>query len=316
MRGFNIEDRRFLQGFNELKEKSEATVDKKRVASYSEDTVTEHFFGAGRLEDVLIATGILDPVTKKIADGQHVIVSRTSLTEGLTPDEISRFDERIHEELGFSAYSLLSLIECGIQTCESRLKRYKKLDGELTARGVPRPVLVMTNNHVSQYHEYVMDYCKSVGILQWSEKPMAVGMLSPLKTPTLPEVRSKKRLTDVSWSVSFNDVIGLKKAKKAEISAAAEAILKARIERAAKTLQRVETTAVNAARKAGEAATLACVWDKCAQGCTCPILFFSGVRVPCVIKGLKKCSACGDIKKSVCQKRQCKEAIAIRELAM
>jgi hypothetical protein len=55
--------------------------------------------------------------------------------------------------------------------------------------------------------------------------------------------------------------------------------------------------------------------DKCAQGCKCPILFFSSAHVPCVIKGLKKCSACSDIKKSVCQKRQCKEAIVIRELA-
>jgi hypothetical protein len=55
--------------------------------------------------------------------------------------------------------------------------------------------------------------------------------------------------------------------------------------------------------------------DKCAQGCKCPILFFSSAHVPCVIKVLKKCSACSDIKKSVCQKRQCKEAIVIRELA-
>jgi len=37
--------------------------------------------------------------------------------------------------------------------------------------------------------------------------------------------------------------------------------------------------------------------------------------VPCVMKGLQKCSAGSDIKKSVCQKRQCKEAIAFRELA-
>jgi hypothetical protein len=38
----------------ETKEKSEATVDKKRVAAYTEDTVTEHFFGAAGLEDSLI----------------------------------------------------------------------------------------------------------------------------------------------------------------------------------------------------------------------------------------------------------------------
>ena len=71
---------------------------------------------------------------------------------------------------------------------------------------------------------------------------------------------------------------------------------------------------MNAARKAGEAATLACAGDTCAQGCKCPMLFLSGARVPCVVKGLKKCSAHGDMKKSVCQKRHCKEAISMREL--
>jgi len=145
----------------------------------------------------------LDPVTRKIADGRHVVVSRTSLTKGLAPEKMSIIDERIHEKMGFSAYSLLSLTECGSQTGDSLLKRYKKLDRELTARGVPRPVLVMTDNHFSQYDEYVMDYCLSVGILQWIKKPMAVGMRSPLKTPALPEKRSKKRLTDVSGSFSL-----------------------------------------------------------------------------------------------------------------
>ena len=154
MLGFNIEDRRFLPGSNELKEKSETTVDKKRVAAYSEETVIERFFGADGSEDFPIAAGILDLVTKKIADGRHVIVSRTSLTEGLAPEEMSKLDERIHEKMGFSAHSLLSLTECGSQTGESLLKSYKKLDRDLTARGVPRPVLVMTDNHFSQYDEY------------------------------------------------------------------------------------------------------------------------------------------------------------------
>jgi hypothetical protein len=74
MRGFNNENRRFLQGSNELKEKSEATVDKKWFAAYSEDTAIEIFFGADGLKDFLIAAGILDPVTNKIAAGRHGIV--------------------------------------------------------------------------------------------------------------------------------------------------------------------------------------------------------------------------------------------------
>jgi hypothetical protein len=73
MRGLNIEESRFLHEFNERKEKSEATGDKKRVATYLEDTVTEHLFGAAGLKDFLITADIMDPVTKKSADEHHVI---------------------------------------------------------------------------------------------------------------------------------------------------------------------------------------------------------------------------------------------------
>ena len=173
-----------------------------------------------------------------------------------------------------------------------------------------------STERVKRKLEQVMQAAK-----EWEEfqtNPMTVGMLVPLKMPALPEKRSKKRLTDVSGSFSFNDIIGLKKKGKAETAAAAEAIVTARTDRVANAARRGETAAVNAARKVGEAATLASAWDKCAQGqgCKCPFVFFGGARMPCVILGLKKCSACGDIKKSVCAKRQCKEAIAARELAL
>ena len=65
MLGFNIEDRRFLPGSNELKEKSETTVDKKGVEAYSEETVIERFFGADGTEDFRLAAGILDPSPRR-----------------------------------------------------------------------------------------------------------------------------------------------------------------------------------------------------------------------------------------------------------
>ena len=64
MLGFNIENRRFLQWSNELRENGQATVDK-TSAAYSEDTAIERFFGADGLKDFLIAAGILDTVTKR-----------------------------------------------------------------------------------------------------------------------------------------------------------------------------------------------------------------------------------------------------------
>jgi len=160
-----------------------------------------------------------------------------------------------------------------------------------------------STERVKRKLEQVMQAAK-----EWEEfqtNPMTVGMLVPLKVPAPPEKRSKKRLTDVSGSFSFNDIIGLKKKGKAETAAAAEAIVTARTDRVANAARRGETAAVNAARKVGEAATLASAWDKCAQGqgCKCPFVFFGGARMPCVILGLKKCSACGDVKKSVCAKR-------------
>jgi hypothetical protein len=38
----------------------------------------------------------------------------------------------------------------------------------------------MTDNHVSRYDDDVMDYCKSVDILQWSERPMTSGIFQAL----------------------------------------------------------------------------------------------------------------------------------------
>jgi hypothetical protein len=136
--------------------------------------------------------------------------------------------------------------------------------------------------------------------------------------PALPEKRGKKRLTDQCGSFSFNDIIGLKKAGKVATAEAAEAVAVASALRAANAARRGETTAANAARKAGTKATLTSAWDKCAQGqgCKCPIRFFGGALMPCVIKGMKKCSECLDIKKSVCGKTECKEAIAARALAI
>lgn len=70
------------------------------------------------------------------------------------------FDFKIHELEGYSTYALLSVCECGSQTGATLLERYKMLDQELTARGVPRPVVELTDNHASRYDEAVMAYCE------------------------------------------------------------------------------------------------------------------------------------------------------------
>eukprot|EP00959_Pyramimonas_sp_CCMP1952_P398971 8360245-Pyramimonas_sp.AAC.1 len=131
--------------------------------------------------------------------GMHLIVARKSLTESLAPDiACETFDNKIHELEGYGSYSLLSLTECGVQTGESLLQRYKVLDKELIARGVKRPVLEMTDNHVSRYDDEVMEFCQSVGIHQWSEESNTSGIFQALdqnnKTCHVAYDREKKEL--------------------------------------------------------------------------------------------------------------------------
>jgi hypothetical protein len=79
-----------------------------------------------------------------------------------------------------STFGLLSNTECGVQTGESCLEAYKMLDRELTARGIPRPVVMMTDNHSSRKAEAVLAFCKKVGIRQFFEISNASGFLQAL----------------------------------------------------------------------------------------------------------------------------------------
>jgi len=102
--------------------------------------------------------------------GCHLILARSTLTASLGPEEAVVFDSKIHEMEGYSTFCLVSLTEKGSQTGVTLLERYKMLDKELTARDVERPVVEMTDNHVSRYSDEVMEFCKAHGIIQWSEE--------------------------------------------------------------------------------------------------------------------------------------------------
>ncbi|KAK3269961.1 hypothetical protein CYMTET_21613 [Cymbomonas tetramitiformis] len=112
--------------------------------------------------------------------GAHLLLARDTLTESVSPDELSSFDSCIHEHQKLSTYGLLTLNESGCQTGTTLLQRYVMLDAELTARGVPRPVVEMTDNHDSRYDEQVLEFCKEKGIVQWSEKANTSGKFQAL----------------------------------------------------------------------------------------------------------------------------------------
>ncbi|KAK3261760.1 hypothetical protein CYMTET_29349, partial [Cymbomonas tetramitiformis] len=112
--------------------------------------------------------------------GAHLMLARETLTESLSPDEVSVFDSQIHEHQKFSTYGLMTLNESGCQTGVTLLQRYHMLDAELNARGVPRPVVEMTDNHDNRYDEHVLAFCAAKGILQWSEKANTSGKFQAL----------------------------------------------------------------------------------------------------------------------------------------
>ncbi|KAK3261363.1 hypothetical protein CYMTET_29727 [Cymbomonas tetramitiformis] len=112
--------------------------------------------------------------------GAHLMLARETLTESVSPDEVSVFDSQIHEHKKFSTYGLMTLNESGCQTGVTLLQRYHMLDAELNARGVPRPVVEMTDNHDSRYDEHVLAFCAAKGILQWSEKANTSGKFQAL----------------------------------------------------------------------------------------------------------------------------------------
>jgi hypothetical protein len=221
----------------EISEKAEQSVDKKRVAKYTETTVKRHFNAPAGLKSTFIKHGIMDPATGAIRDprrvlnrdempqsldysggkkggkdgvskekpaasahresrecatidmvqdlsgflyGCHLILARSTLTASLGPEEASVFDNNIRELEGYSTFCLVSLMEKGSQTGVTLLERYKMLDQELTARDVERPVVEMTDNHVSRYSDEVMEFCNAHGIIQWSEESQTSAIFQAL----------------------------------------------------------------------------------------------------------------------------------------
>ena len=66
---------------------------------------------------------------------------------------------------------------------------------------------------------------------------------------------------------------------------------------------------ITPSKKVSEMAAVTVAWDKCGVACKCPLVFFGLQRFKCCpVKGMKKCSICGEIKKSTCQKQLCKTA--------
>ncbi|KAK3268255.1 hypothetical protein CYMTET_23230 [Cymbomonas tetramitiformis] len=142
---------------------------------------------------------------------------------------------------------------------------------------------------------------------QWQKyetSPVEQGILNPEVLPPLPARPSKGRLSDKNGSFQFNNILGLKRQKKAEHEAHREQSEFAALQRDLAREQRETNIAEMAAAKAQAATELSAAFDKCGAGCKCDI-FVNLKAVGCSASKLKKCPICSEIKKSkiVCQCR-------------
>ena len=78
------------------------------------------------------------------------------------------------------------------------LESNRVLDKELTERGVPRPVVILTENLSSRKDEAVLNFCQEVGIRQFFELPDTSGFLQA--SSSLPRLSLPLYLCSVAFS--------------------------------------------------------------------------------------------------------------------
>ena len=71
------------------------------------------------------------------------------------PDSLNMFDQVIDERTQISSHGLISQTDNGVQTGTTLLNRLKMLKGELEERGVPFPVVILSDNQLSRKVEFV-----------------------------------------------------------------------------------------------------------------------------------------------------------------
>ena len=113
-------------------------------------------------------------------------------------------------------------------------------------------------------------------------------LVKPKETLAKKRARSGRRLNSGCGSATLAELLDQKEEVIAEEATAAAAV---EARKAAWAARADEATAA--------AAALQSAWEKCGKGCIC------GLAEACPIKGLKRCSTCGDIKSRVCIKKPC-----------
>jgi len=112
--------------------------------------------------------------------GLQFIVGRQTITESLTPDELSHFKNEVLDDFKCSTFGMISNTEHGVQTEAFFFERMKMLDAELALRKVVRPVVVMSDNHASRKGTDCFEWCFARGLRLFFESSNTSGFLQAL----------------------------------------------------------------------------------------------------------------------------------------
>eukprot|EP00958_Prasinococcus_capsulatus_P023688 scaffold3586_cov404-Prasinococcus_capsulatus_cf.AAC.26 len=113
--------------------------------------------------------------------GLVILLARSQFTASMIPDEMEVFTEKIDEEAKFSTYGMVALTERGMQTGQTLLESMRQLDSELSARGVKRPVVIMSDQHASRFDADVLEFCAEHSMRLWLEKPQTSNLFQELE---------------------------------------------------------------------------------------------------------------------------------------
>ncbi|KAK3232570.1 hypothetical protein CYMTET_57074 [Cymbomonas tetramitiformis] len=276
----------------------------------------------------LIARGVTRPVVEMTDN--HDSRYDDNVLEFCQSKGIIQWSEKSNTSGKFQALDQVNrLLHMEFEKGVREFKRERLFQLNLTQRQQERPLLdisdmkvnttdfirILTRRQEGQCRRYYKRKLAATRDLaaEWEmyeTSPIEQGLLSPDVLPPLPPKASKGRLSDSNGSFQFNDILGKKRAKRAEQQAVREQTEFAALQRDLAREGRDAANARAAAAKAQAARELQEAWEKCGGGCTCPVLFVNMVRVICPVFKMKKCQICGDIKKSKCSKTECKRASA------
>ena len=113
--------------------------------------------------------------------GDQVILAQAQLADNLAIEAGRKvFANEIHEAQKVSTYLLVSPSAKGIQTGTTLGERMDMLDREVTARGLKRPIVILTDGHKSRFSGEVLRKCAEYKFRMFVERSNSSQFLQAL----------------------------------------------------------------------------------------------------------------------------------------